>query len=59
MLVRYLYSSKWVSVRLTTISKIAYSLAGFLYVDDMDLVTMNSSNESADEIVARVQLLVN
>ena len=36
-----------------------YSLVGFLYVDNTDLVTMNSGNKLADEIVARVQLLVN
>ena len=46
------------SVWSTAISKMAYSLVGFLYVDNMDLVAINSGNKSVDEIVARAQLLV-
>ena len=46
------------SVRKTMISKAVYRVAGFLYIDDIDLVVLNSSSKSADAIVARVQLLV-
>ena len=53
LLVRYLYSSRWVSVRMSAISKVAYQLAGFLYIDDTDLVALNSGNESEAEVVAR------
>ena len=40
------------------ISKAIYRVVGFLYVDNIDLVVLNSSSESADAIVARAQLLV-
>ena len=40
------------------ISKSVYKLAGFLYVDDTNLVVLNSGEESAEAIVARAQLLV-
>jgi len=58
MLVRYLYSSKWVSVRSTTISKVVHSLVGFLCINDTDLIVMNNGKESVEEIVARAKLLV-
>ena len=58
MLVRYLYTSKWVSVRQSVISKSVSKLAGFLYVDDTDLVALNSGEKSAEAIVVRAQLLV-
>ena len=40
------------------ISKSLYKLAGFLHVDDTDLVALNSEDESAEAVVARAQLLV-
>ena len=35
-----------------------YKLARFLYLDDTDLVTLNSGEESAEAIITRAQLLV-
>ena len=58
MIVRYLYASKWVSVRKTVMSQSAYSIAGSLYVDDTYLIAMNKGDEPEDTIVARAQLLV-
>ena len=46
------------SVRKTVISKAIYRVTGFLYIDDMDLVMLNSGSKSIDTIVARAQLLV-
>ena len=40
------------------ISKSMYKLAGFLYVDDTDLVTLNSGEKLAEALVVRAQLLV-
>ena len=40
------------------ISKSVYKLTRFLYVDDTDLVALNSGEESAEAIVTRAQLLV-
>jgi len=52
-LVIYLYKLKWIYVRHSPISKVAYQIAGFLYVDNTDLVTLNKGNELASEVVAR------
>ena len=57
-LVRYLYSSQLVLVRTLVISKVAYQLASFLYVDDTDIVVLNSRSELAEEVVVRAQLLL-
>ena len=46
-------------MRTSSISKVAYQLAGFLYVDNTDLVALNSGNESEVEVVARAQSLLN
>ena len=35
-----------------------YKLAGFLCVDDTDLVAMNNGNETVKEVVKRVQKLL-
>ena len=43
----------WVSIRETSISKTAYALLGFLYMDDTDLVTLNQGGELDAEVVAR------
>ena len=40
------------------ILKTMYQLAGFLYVDDTNLVALNIRDESVDTIVTRVQILV-
>ena len=53
MLVRYLYTSIWILVRQTIISQAAYSLVGFLYVDDIDLIAMNKGDKPEDAIVAK------
>ena len=53
MLVRYLYLSKWVLDWSTAISKAICSLAGFLCVDDTNLIVINNGKESIEEIVAR------
>ena len=45
-------------MRETVISKAVYRVVGFLYLDDTDLVMLNSDSESADAILARAQLLV-
>ena len=45
-------------MRETVISKAVYRVEGFLYVDDIDLVVLNSGSESTDTIVARAQFLV-
>ena len=57
-LVRYLYSSQWVSVKTLVISKVAYQLAGFLYVDDTNIIALNSGLELAEEVMTRAQLLL-
>ena len=44
-LVRYLYKSKEIYVRYSPISKVAYQIVRFLYVDDIDLVTLNKGNK--------------
>ena len=49
---------KWILVRTTPISQLYYSLAGFLYVDNTDLVAMNNENEIAKEVVERAQKLL-
>ena len=53
-----MYLSKWVSINETPLSKLAYRIAAFLYIDDTDLVVINNGEESEDEIVARAQLLL-
>ena len=45
-------------VRSTPIFKVIYSLAGFLYIDDIDLIAMNNRKELVEDIVARAQLLL-
>ena len=57
-LVRYLYSSKFISVSKTAIIQIVFQLAGFIYIDNTDLMLLNNSNEIDIEIIARVQLLL-
>ena len=39
-------------------SKVAYQIAGFLYVDNTDLVTLNKDDKLASKVVARVQILL-
>ena len=58
LLVWFLYSSRWVSVQTSAISKVVYKLVGLLYVDDIDLVALNSGNELEVEVVTRAQLLL-
>ena len=57
-LVRYLYKLKWISVRYSSISKVAYQIAEFLYVDDTGLITLNRGDELEKEVVDRVQILL-
>ena len=52
-LVRYLYKLKQIHIRYSPISKVAYQIAEFLYVDDTDLVTLNKGDESVSEVVSR------
>ena len=40
-------------VRSTAISKVAYSLAGFLHVNDTNLIVMNNRKELVEDIIAR------
>jgi len=54
LLIRYLYSSKFVSISRTTITQVTFQLAGFLYIDDTDLVTLNNRDEFTTENVVRV-----
>ena len=58
ILVRYLYSSKFVTVLKTAIIKVAFQLAGFIYIDDTDLTILNEGKEIAEEVVARAQLML-
>ena len=46
------------SVHYTAILKAIYSLAGFLYIDNTNLVAINRDNETIDAIIVRVQILV-
>ena len=59
LLLQFLYSSRWISVWTSAISKVAYKLAELLYVDNTGLVAFNSGNESEAEVVTRAQLLLN
>ena len=52
-LVRYLYKLKWIHIRYSPMSKVAYQIAEFLYVDNTGLVTLNKGNELASKVVAR------
>ena len=42
----------------TSISKLAYKIAAFLYIDDTDLVAINRGNESEAEVITRTQLIL-
>ena len=53
-----MYSSRWVFVRNTVISNTFYRLAGFIYVDDTDLIILKSGREETIEIVNRAQKLL-
>ena len=57
-LVRYLYESRWVSVRITPIFQVCYKLDGFLCIDNTDLVVMNNITEMAKKVVERAQKLL-
>ena len=39
-------------------SKVAYQIAGFLFIDDTDLVTLNKGDKSVSKVVARAQTLL-
>ena len=58
ILVRYLYSLKFATVSKTTITKVVFQLAGFIYVDDTDIMILNEGQETAEEVMARVQLML-
>ena len=58
-LVRYLHSKKLVPVLETAISKVSFQIVAQLYIDDTDLPIMNQGNESAEQLVARVQIILN
>ena len=58
ILVRYLYSSKFATISKTAITKVAFQLVGFLYVDDTDITILNEGQETAEEVIARVQLIL-
>ena len=53
LLVRYLYSVKYISIRTTTVLKIVYKLVRFLYADNIDLVALNNGSETTEEIIVR------
>ena len=59
ILVRYLYSSKFVTISKTAITKVAFQLAGFIYIDNTDIMILNEGQEIVEEIVAREQLMLN
>jgi len=59
ILVRYLYSLKFATVSKTAIIKVAFQLAGFIYVDNTDIMILNEGQETVEEVVAREQLMLN
>ena len=59
ILVRYLYSSKFATVSKTAITKVAFQLTGFIYVNNTDITILNEEQETAEEVVARAQLILN
>ena len=55
-LVRYLYLHKAIPSHVTPISLITYSLAGLLYIDNIDLFIRNTGTETESQIISRAQL---
>ena len=45
LLIKYLYSSKFISVLQISISKLSHSLATLTHVDNTDLITINNRKE--------------
>ena len=39
--------------------KVAFQLAGFIYVDDTDITILNKGQKIAEEVMARAQLMIN
>ena len=42
----------------TQISKLAYKIAAFLYVDNTNLIVINRGDESEAELIAKTQLIL-
>ena len=40
------------------ISKLAYKIVVFLYIDNTDLIAINRGDESEAEVIARAQLIL-
>ena len=57
-LVQYLYSKNLNTYLTTPISKIVMPLAALIFVDDTDLYVFNSGSETTEEIVLKVQRLL-
>ena len=53
LLIRYLYSTKFVSISSIAITKLIFVIAALIYVDNTDIVLLNKGNKIEIEIIAR------
>ena len=58
LLIKYLYSTKFVSISSKAITKFIFIIVALIYVNDTDIVLLNKGNKIEIKIIARAQLLL-